>query len=108
MPREVSSTSDAPGRGSTPSPVSSFAIGMWLICIRYQKLSTQQHRQLIESAADASGANREDRVARPSFAQQIFDGALHRAREHDVLVSRGRNSLRQLFGGDALAGRLAS
>ena len=80
MPSEVCSASETPGRNSTPS---SFNRAAALSLIRMSKpksFASSSMRELIERAAHAARANRQDRVAGPRFAQHEFQARLHRAR----------------------------
>src|SRR5208282_1862115 len=91
MASEVRSLRAMPGRISTPRAARRAATGLSLIRMGLENLRSQQNRELIERAADASGANRENGVAGMRFAQQKFDCGLHGAGKNHVLVPSGRN-----------------
>src|ERR1700735_5905239 len=77
IPSEVCSLNETPASNSTPSSFNRAASGFSLIRISARRFGSEQHRELVEHAPNAAGADGENRVTRTRFPVQKFHAALH-------------------------------
>src|ERR1700730_1007292 len=111
IPREVSSARETSRRRSVLSPGSAARIFGSSIRIAnpvlHAQFRSEQHHQLAARSADVPRADRQDRVARPGFAQQKLNRVLHRAEILHVFVARLTDAVGQRFARDSGNGRLS-
>src|ERR1700719_4134024 len=107
IPSDVFSLSETAARTSTPNSFNRSTIALSLIRMRTRNVCAQQHCELIENAAHAARADRQNGIAWPRFTQHELDARLHGARKHHILVPGRADCFGKLFAGDVLDWMLA-
>src|SRR5580692_2182260 len=111
IPSEVSSANETPRRISVPNSGSAARILGSSIRISnpvlYAQFGPEQYHQFATRAADVPRADRQNRIARPGFAQKKLDRILHRVEILHVFVSCLANACGQGLAGDAGDGRFS-